>query len=147
MVTWCYCESLSFRLLTQLMAKLAHWLSPSLMFGPKNKIVQGITEAWCIAKIRRLIGPLDQPIKNAEFEEEFLVAKHLESTTFMHPGTKLETRFIKTGTLRQELESLPGSRVSPKLLDFIDYLLVVDHTKIPTALEALQHPYLGSLSH
>ena len=30
-------------------------------------------------------------------------------------------------------------------LDFIEYLLIVDHTKRPTALEALQHPYLDAL--
>jgi serine/threonine protein kinase len=128
----------------QLIKKLAHWLSPSIIFGAKDKIVQGLTEAWCIAKIRRLIGPLDPPV-NPEFEEEFLLAEHLESTTFEHPDTKLETQFIKVGRLRQELEKLPGPRVSSELIDFIEYLLVVDHTKRPTALEALQHPYLRSL--
>ncbi len=76
---------------------------------------------------------------------EFLVAETLESTTFEHPDTKLETQFIKVGTLRQELERLPGPKVSPELLDLLEYLLVVDDTKRPTALEALQHPYLEAL--
>jgi serine/threonine protein kinase len=58
---------------------------------------------------------------------------------------KWETQFIKVGTLRQELERLPSSKMSPELLDFIEYLLVVDHTKRSTALEALQHPYLDAL--
>ena len=40
------------------------------------------------------------------------------------------------GTLRQELKSLSGPKVDPGLLDFIDSLLVVDHTKRPTAAEA-----------
>lgn len=106
--------------------------------------MQGLTEAWCIAKIRRLIGPLGPPV-NPDYEEEFLIAEHLESTTFEHPDTKLETQFISVGTLRHELEQLPGSKVSSELIDFIEYLLVLDHRKRPTALEALQHPYLQSL--
>lgn len=121
-------------------------MSPSIIFGAKDKIVEGLSEAWCIAKIRRLIGRLEPPVNNPEYQEEFLVAEHLESTTFEHPDTKLETQFIKVGTLRQELERLPGPKVSPDLIDFIEYLLVVDHTKRPGALEALQHPYLQSFS-
>ena len=41
-----------------------------------RKIVQGLTEAWCIAKIRRLVGPLGPPIDKPDYEEEFQV-KHL----------------------------------------------------------------------
>jgi serine/threonine protein kinase len=47
--------------------------------------------------------------------------------------------------LHQELEKLPGPKVSSELLDFIESLLVIDHTKRPTALEALRHSYLQSL--
>lgn len=104
-------------------------------------MVEGLTEAWCVAKIRRLVGPLGPPV-NPEYEDDFWVGEHLETTTFMHPDTNLETQFIKVGTLRQELERLPGPRVSSELIDFIEYLLVVDHTKRPTASEALQHRYL-----
>jgi serine/threonine protein kinase len=131
---------------SRLTEKLAHWLSPCIIFGAKDKFVQGLTEAWCIAKIQRLIGPLGPPVNNTTYVDEFLIAEHLESTTFEHPDTNLETQFITVGTLRQELERLPGPKVSPELLDFIEYLLVVDHTKRPTALEALQHPYLQSFS-
>ena len=131
---------------SRLIQKLAHWLSPSIIFGTKDKVVQGLSEAWCIAKIRRLIGPLDPPVNNPDYEEEFLVAEHLESTTFEHPDTKLETRFVKVGNLRQELENLPGPKVSPQLIDFIQYLLLVNHAKRPAAMEALQHPFLQSLS-
>ena len=130
---------------SRLIEQLTRWLSPSLIFGAKDKIVKGLTEAWCIAKIRRLIGPLGPPV-NPDYEEEFVVAEHLESTTFEHPDTKLGTQFIKVGTLRQELEHLEHPKVSPELIDFIEYLLVMDHTKRPTASEALQHPYLQSLS-
>ena len=119
-------------------------MASSAIFGAKDKIVQGLTEAWCIAKIRRLIGPLGPPVNNSEYEEEFLVAEELGST-FEHPDTKVETQFITVGTLRQELEKLPGPKVSSELLDFIESLLVIDHTKRPTALEALRHSYLQSL--
>ncbi len=110
----------------------------------KDNIVQDLTEPWYIAKIQRLIGPPD-PSVNPGYEEEFLLAEHLESMTIEHPDTKLETSFIKVGTLRQELEQLPGPKVSPELIDLIEYLIVVDHTKRPTALAALQYPYLQAL--
>lgn len=115
-----------------------------MIFGDADKIVNGFTEAWCIAKIRRLIGPLGS-LTNPEFEEDFAVAEYLESCTFIHPDTNLKVRFLNVGTLRQELDHLPGPKVSPDLVDFIEYLLVIDHTKRPTASEALQHPYLRTL--
>ena len=124
---------------------MAHWLSPSSLFGPRGKIVEGCTEAWYIAKIRRLIGPLDPPINNIEYQKEFKTAEILDSTAFQNRDTKQETQYFSAGTLRQELERLPGSKVAPELIDFVEYLLVVDHTKRPTASEALEHPYLRSL--
>ncbi|KAJ9296735.1 hypothetical protein DTO271G3_4934 [Paecilomyces variotii] len=125
---------------------LAHWLAQRPIFGAKDKIVENLTEAWCIAKIRRLVGPFGPPVNNPDYEEEFFIAEHLESMTFSHPETGAETPLIKVGSLRQELERLSGPVVLPELLDFIEYLLVVDHMKRPTASEALQHPYLRSVS-
>lgn len=87
---------------------------------------------------------MDKPIDNDEYGLEFAVAEHLASSTFPHPDMNAEVLFISVGTLRQELERLPGRRISPELIDFILYLLVIDHTKRPTAAEALQHPYLQS---
>ena len=124
-----------------LTVKLAHWLSHSTIFGPHDKIVQDLTEAWCIAKIRRLVGPIEPPI-DSNYEEEFLLAEYLETSSFRQQEDSSERPFINVGTLRQELERLSAPRVSPGLLDFIEYLLVLDHTKRPTAVEALQHPYL-----
>jgi hypothetical protein len=48
-------------------------------------------------------------------------------------------RRCTVATLSQELEKLPGPKVLSELLDFIESLLVIDHIKRPTALEALQH--------
>jgi hypothetical protein len=53
-------------------------------------------------------------------------------------------KLIKVGTLRQELQSLSDPSVSTQLLDFIDYLLVIEMAKRPTARDALQHTYLHS---
>ncbi|EDO01264.1 predicted protein [Sclerotinia sclerotiorum 1980 UF-70] len=122
---------------------LAHWLCGTPIFGPKDKMVQGLTEAWCIAKIQRLVRPVQAPI-NPDYEDEFLVANHLETTIFIHPDTNLKTRFIKKGPLREELGRLQNPKVPSELMDFIEYLLVVDHRKRPTASEALLHPYLQS---
>lgn len=105
-------------------------------------MVQDHNEAWCIAKLQRLIGRLDPPIENLQYQEEFFVADELAWTTYQHPETKEETPFMTVGSLRKVLESLPGPKVAPELLDFIDFLLVVDHTKRPTASEALRHPFL-----
>ena len=142
MVIWDYglTEPLlySFHWLT---VELAHWLSHSAVFGPHDKIVQDLTDAWCIAKIRRLIGPLEPPV-DSKYEEEFALAEYLETSTFWHQDDSSERQFITVGTLRQELENISAPKVSPKLLDFIEFLLVLDHTKRPTAEEALQHPYL-----
>ena len=89
---------------------------------------------------------MDPPIDDPVFEDDFAVAEHLESTTFVHPDTNLETHFLTVGSLRDELKKLPGPEVPSELIDFIQYLLVLDHTKRPTAEAALRHPYLRSLS-
>lgn len=129
---------------------LVHWLSPYLifgagdLFGPADELVKGLTTAWCIAILQRLVGPIDLYV-NSAYQENFLLADYLESNTYIHPHTKLETQYIRRGTLRRELEQLPGPKVSPDLVEFIEYLLVMDHTKRPTASEALQHPYLRSI--
>ncbi|KAF7510529.1 hypothetical protein GJ744_006375 [Endocarpon pusillum] len=120
---------------------LAHWLSHSTIFGPRDKFIGGMTEAWCIAKIRRLVGPIGPPV-NLDYQLEFKMAKFLEMTSVELEGAESPRHYITVGTLRQELEKIPDPKVDPELLDFIEFLLVLDHTKRPTAVEALQHPYL-----
>ncbi|KAF1963553.1 kinase-like protein [Byssothecium circinans] len=118
---------------------LVHRLSPRLLFGPSDKIIEGFTEAWCIAKIIRLVGPL-QPTDDQSYKEEFELAEQLAVMDNPHDGTML----INRGTWREELQRLTNPPVSPELLDFIETLLVIDHNKRPTASEALSHPYLRS---
>lgn len=126
------------------MGQLAHWLGQKAIFGIGDKVVEDYTESWCIAKIDRLVGPLGPPVEAHEYESEFRMACEISTGTYIHPGIHGPVPYIDVGTLRQELESLPSPKVDPALLDFIDSLLVVDHTKRPTAAEALEHPYLRS---
>jgi serine/threonine protein kinase len=120
--------------------KLARRLSPRPLFGPSDKIIEGFTEAWCIAKIIRLLGPLGQPADSQYYKEEFELAEQLAVMDNPYDGTRL----IKGGTLREELQLLAEPSVPLELLDLIESLLVVDHSKRPMASEALQHPYLQS---
>lgn len=83
-----------------------------------------------------------EPPVDSKYEAEFALAEYLETSTFRHQYDSLERQFITVGTLRQELEKISAPKVSPELLDFIEFLLVLDHTKRPTAEEALLHPYL-----
>ncbi|RDL42155.1 uncharacterized protein BP5553_02134 [Venustampulla echinocandica] len=107
-------------------------------FGASDKIVEDHTEAWCIAKLQSLVGSLGICIDYQPYKSEFELAEQLTS---MEIGPGLG-KLIKVGTLRQELQSLSDPSVSTRLLDFIDYLLVIDMAKRPTAREALQNPYL-----
>ena len=128
----------------QLTDQLAHWLGHKAIFGISDKVVEDLSEFWCIAKIDRLIGPLGPPVQNPEYESEFRMAGELSMGTYIHPDIDGPVPFTDVATLGQELESLSGPKVDPGLLDFIGSLLIVDHTKRPTAAEALEHPYLRS---
>ena len=128
---------------TQLTDQLAHWLGHHTIFGIDDKIVKDLTESWCIAKIDRLVGPLGPPVQNPEYESEFRTASVLSTGTYGDPDYG-PVPLMNVSPLRSELEALPGPKVDPGLLDFIDSLLIVDHTKRPTAVEALKHPYLHS---
>ncbi|KAK0103328.1 hypothetical protein ONS95_005357 [Cadophora gregata] len=121
--------------------KLAHWLYGRPVFGASDKIIEDHTEAWCIAKLRTLVGPLGPSIDYQPYKDEFELAEQLVA---MEMGPKLG-KLIKVGTLRQELQSLSGPSVSTQLLDFIDYLLVVDMARRPTSRITLEHPYLLSI--
>lgn len=42
---------------------MIHWTMGILIFGASDKIIEGHTEAYCIAKLERLVGPLG-PLPN-----------------------------------------------------------------------------------
>jgi len=117
-------------------------LSPLALFGAGDKTIEGQTEAWCIAKIIRLVGPLGQPVDCRTYKEEFELAKQLAVMDHPLGSMKLITR----GNWREELQHIPDPPVSPDLLDFIESLLIIDPDKRPTASDALLHPYLKSIA-
>ncbi|KAH6724209.1 kinase-like domain-containing protein [Leptodontidium sp. MPI-SDFR-AT-0119] len=119
--------------------ELANWLYGGAIFGAIDKIIDNYTEAWCIAKLQSLVGLIGPCIDNQLYEDEFELAKQLISMEIDLVG-----KLTKVGTLRHELQSLSGPSVSTQLLDFIEYLLVIDMAKRPTARDALQHQYLES---
>jgi serine/threonine protein kinase len=119
-------------------------MASNVLFGPDFKIIEGMAEAWCLAKLIRPIGPPEKPVV-PEYEEEFDIAVGLERGTLIHPETGLDEQFIKLGTIRQELKNVPGSKTETGCIDFIESLLVLDHTKRPSAKEALQHPWLQDI--
>ncbi|KAG4429508.1 hypothetical protein IFR05_015010 [Cadophora sp. M221] len=118
-----------------------HSLASRTIFEPSDKIIKDMAVEWCLAKIIRLVGPMEQPVR-PEYAEEFAMAEYLERETFVHPEKGVKERFIKVGTIREELENIPGKKIENRCLEFIESLLVLDHTKRPTAREALEHPWI-----
>ncbi|KAB8339123.1 hypothetical protein FH972_022059 [Carpinus fangiana] len=121
---------------------LVHSLMPATLFGIRDKMVEGLNDAWCIAKIARLIGPIQSSLAKEKYEEDFFVAEELAYKTFDHPDTGIKTDYIHVGSMREELTKAPGPNLPPQLIDFIESLLIIDHSKRPTAKDALNHPFL-----
>jgi serine/threonine protein kinase len=116
-------------------------ISPIGLFGAADKIIDGETEAWCIAKIIRLVGHIEHPHKDSSYHAEFKRAEELAVIDHpLGPAMKLITRVH----WRKELEDIPDPPVPSDLLDFIQSLLVIDLERRPSAREALLHPYLQS---
>jgi serine/threonine protein kinase len=123
---------------------LAHWLFGKPIFGASDKIIEGYIDAWCIAKIHKLIGPM--PIESCadieQYKEHFELGEQL---ALMDMGPDPEHgALVKVGSLREELETISEPSVPEALLDFIYHLLVIDTARRPTANDALQHRYLWS---
>lgn len=109
------------------------------LFGPAGKMSEGYVEAWCMAVIMRLVGPLGPPVGNETFKARVELSKLLEA--MYHPRFPT-MKLITLQNWRQELEDIPDPPVPKDLLEFIGYLLVINPDKRPTAEEALRHPYL-----
>ncbi|KAI1130452.1 kinase-like domain-containing protein [Nemania abortiva] len=118
---------------------LAHWLRQATIFGASDKIIEGLTEAWCIAKLHLLVGPMGEYHGSPEIEEEWDVAGQLKDMDVGPPIGKL----VKVQTLRKELERIVDPPVPSSIIDFIESLLIIDPSKRPTAEEAQQHPFLS----
>jgi serine/threonine protein kinase len=115
---------------------LAQWAAWRDVFGTSDKIIEGFPEAYCIAKLMTLIGPLGKP--TSQYADDFELAEQLLSMDFGPDVGKV----IKVGTLREELGSVSNPPVPTELVDFILYLLTIDRASRPKACDALHHPYL-----
>jgi len=116
-------------------------MASTVIFGPSGKTIEGETEAFCLGKMMRLRGPLGEPDQaQQDIVDEFYVAQFLEQSTFIRPETGREEQYIKVGSIQKELEAIQD--IENGCIDFILSLLVVDHTKRPSAMEALQHSWL-----
>jgi serine/threonine protein kinase len=121
---------------------LTYKLSPLNLFGPGDKLIEGHTEAYCIAKIICLVGPLGHPVSCQTYKEEFELAEQL--AIMNHPLGPM--KLIDRDSWRGELEEIPDPPVSQDLLDFIESLLIIDPDQRPTASDTLLHPYLQSVA-
>ncbi|KAF1916472.1 kinase-like domain-containing protein [Ampelomyces quisqualis] len=112
-------------------------LSRFPVFGPLENRIEAPTEAWCIAKIMHLVGSLPQPVGNEIYQKEYELAERIR--IMKHP---LASRKLM-GSLnwRETLELIPDPPVPQNVLEFLEYLLVIDPEKRPTASEALSHSY------
>lgn len=92
----------------------------------------------------RLVGPIGDPDPSKlDIVDEFALAEYFEKGTFVRPETGLEERYIKVGTIGQELEKAEGP-IERECIEFIESLLVVDPLRRPSAREALRHPWLNN---
>lgn len=108
--------------------------------------MEDFTDHWSIAKLMRLVGPIGNPDPSkTDIVDEFALAEYFEKETFINPKSGLEERFIKVGSISQELEKVEGP-IEPGCIEFIKSLLVVDPMRRPSAREALQHPWLKTTS-
>lgn len=86
---------------------MTYWLAQRLVFGAGDKTIEDHTEAWCIAKIIRLVGPISPPVNEA-FLDEFSLARALEKEEYDDPVTGQMKQFVTVGTVRKELEKIGG---------------------------------------
>ena len=126
-----------------LISKLTYKLSPLGLFGPGDKLIEGHTEAYCIAKMILLVGPLNRKAVREPYKEEFKLAEQLVDMDHTAGYSKL---IQKRSGWRKELEFFPDPPMPQELLEFIESLLILDPEKRPTASDALRHPYLQSLA-
>jgi hypothetical protein len=123
---------------------LAHWLANRVIFGHGDKIIENEIDAWCIAKIIRLVGPVGQ-LYNPKYKNDFEMAKYFESEIFTYLEIGLAEKFIKVRIIREELEKLSRTSVDSVCIDFIKHLLVIDYSKKLTAKGALRHSWLADI--
>jgi hypothetical protein len=84
--------------------------------------------------------------ENSEYKDDFEMATAPEGSGYMHSKTSEPTLYITVGAVRGELQKLLREICSEACIDFIQYLLIIDLAKRPTAEEALRHPFVSSIA-
>lgn len=133
--------SLSFTL----MRWLVYWLLSRTLFGPREKIIEQHTTAWCLATMIVLIGPIQVP-DDPKYKPELELAQKLAMYGYEEPKTGELKPYIALGSLRYELEQSSRDVCSEACIEFLEYLLVINPKMRPTAEQALQHPFIWSMS-
>ncbi len=87
-------------------------MSQTTIFDAAHKIIKDHPTAWSLAKIRRLVGPVEVP-KGSEDEQEFHLAEPLEQGHYQDPETGALRPFITVGSLREEFKHYPSISVLP----------------------------------
>jgi serine/threonine protein kinase len=113
-------------------------LSNLCVSGPGGNPLNAHTEAWCIAKLMRLVGSIRHPVDIKRYKDEFEFAEKILLMNRPESSDKLLAR----RTWRKELEDIPDPPVPRDLLDFMQSLLVVDPEQRPTPAVTLLHLYL-----
>lgn len=77
-----------------------------------------------------------------EYADEFDLSRFIEESSITLETTNETRLLILEKTLRKELECLSSDICSKECIEFIQHLMIVDHTKRPSAAEALEHPFV-----
>jgi hypothetical protein len=61
--------------------QLAHWLMSKTLFGPRAKVIEGQMDAWCMAKVKRLVDRFEEP-QSPDKIKEWRLACGLEAIEY-----------------------------------------------------------------
>ncbi|KFX90524.1 hypothetical protein O988_08164 [Pseudogymnoascus sp. VKM F-3808] len=113
--------------------------------NPNNILLSNLDHLLPVVKVSDLDqeAAFDMEVGMKRYDE-WELAIGLEAMEFKDPKTGEMRPYIVGGTLEEELEKLPRELCSRECIEFILYLLELDYKKRPTALEALQHPFIKS---
>ncbi|KAF2254518.1 kinase-like protein [Trematosphaeria pertusa] len=113
---------------------LFDWISPCV-FGVNDMTPGHWPQPWAMAKLLRLF-PRSVTVHPTDFDykDYFKIAQLIERSGY---SDSTEQKCFETLSFEEELGKMD---IPPALSDFFRYLLVVNHERRPTAIEALRSP-------